>query len=69
VGVGVAVGHGIDDQHDVVAVVIGAASRRFNPEAGCDTRDEDLRVILASWPCKYNFLLWIAGAFWRINRL
>lgn len=42
VGVGIAVGHGIQDQDDVVAVVIGAACGRFHAEAGCYSRDENL---------------------------
>ena len=42
VGVGVAVGHGIHDQHDVAAIVVSAACCRFNPEAGCYAREENL---------------------------
>lgn len=42
VGVGIAVGHGFQDQDDVVAVVLGAACGRFHAEAGCYSRDENL---------------------------
>ena len=42
VRVSVTVGHRIYDQHDVVAVVVCAARRRFHAATGRDARQEDL---------------------------
>ena len=38
----VAVGHGIDDEHNLVAVTVSAAGGRFHAGAGRYTRQEDL---------------------------
>ena len=41
-GIGVPIGHRVCHEHNVVAVIVGAAGRRFDADAGRDARQEDL---------------------------
>jgi len=42
VGFRAAIGHGVSDQHDVVAVVVGATGGGLDADAGGDAGEEDL---------------------------